>query len=247
MNVESRVREALQARAAKVQVGQHDAQPTGPARSLRRPALGVGAACISILVAALLAASGTSGTGIRTESSTSPHVRKPDAIIGQGAAADPYKPSYPESSAYANVSEAAQDVSFELAVPDDAVANSMTLIGAYSLPGGAVALDYTAPSEPSSYVRQAYIEVYESPWDASRDPGKVYNQMVSSDENPTESLTTIGGLTALVVEPHSPADDQKANPAFVRFVMGNVEIQISGGDDLSQILSIAEGLASGKS
>jgi hypothetical protein len=61
------------------------------------------------------------------------------------------------------------------------------------------------------------------------------------DEAPVEgkSLVSVAGLTALVVEAHSPDDVDQANPAFMRFVLGDVEVQVSGGESLDDLIRIA--------
>jgi hypothetical protein len=49
----------------------------------------------------------------------------------------------------------------------------------------------------------------------------------------------LNGVTALGVNAHSPSDSERANPAFIRFVIDGVDIQISGGESLDALRSIA--------
>jgi hypothetical protein len=156
---------------------------------------------------------------------------------------DPEHP-YPESWALSGVREAAERADFQLVVPDTTFANPSSMTGVYLLPGNSISMTYPSPAEPRAYLRQPFVEVYESSWNPDRDPQKAYAELVINDENPYESLTTLDGQTALVVAPHSPADDEKANAAFVRVVSNDVEFQISGGEDLKLLEEIASSLVS---
>ena len=248
MNIEDRIRDALAARAELAEERHEVVGSRGRARSrtgtTAGPVLAGAASIVAILLAVALGtgptASFSSSSGSSSASLADPG---PGSSYGQVSTTDPNKPNYPADWAFANVDAAQRAVAFDLIVPNTGAVNSGNLTGIYSQPGGAVAFDYPPMSKPSSYLRQNYIEIYESPWDPSRKPADVYASMVKGDDNPTESLTTIAGYPALVVGAHSPADDEKANSAFVRLVVGNVEIQLSGGEDLALLIGIAESMA----
>src|SRR5262245_31520239 len=58
--------------------------------------------------------------------------------------------------------------SFPVYLPTHPDANISNSTASFVWPNnGAVAIDFPAPAEPASYVRQSYLEVYESPWDGS--------------------------------------------------------------------------------
>jgi hypothetical protein len=155
---------------------------------------------------------------------------------------DPENPGYPNEWRVPGIRAAQARVDFSLLVPEDSVANSTTLIAAFVLPGGAVALDFAAPAEPLKYIRQEYIEVYQATWLEDMSPLEALEFDISNAPSPAKELTQIAGIPALTVEAHSPKDDEAANPAFVKFVLGGVEIQISGGEDLGMLVEIAESL-----
>jgi hypothetical protein len=215
-------------------------------------ALVVGLAVLVVEVAGPLRGPSASSTIVAGASPTiaaspSRSTSGPMALVPSQDVTNPDAPSYPKSMALSSVSAASQAASFNLIVPETTQTSSSQLIGVYLLPGRSVALDYAPAKQPSSFVRQDYIEVYESSWETTDGaPAKAYDAMVVGDNNPAESVTTVAGLPALIVKPHSPADVQQANPAFLRMVIGGVEIQVSGGDDLNLITDIAQSMASQK-
>jgi hypothetical protein len=154
----------------------------------------------------------------------------------------PEKPGYPNEWRVPGIPAAQARVDFSLLVPEHPAANSTTLIAAFVLPGGAVALDFAPPAEPLKYIRQEYIEVYQATWLEDMSPLEALKYDIENAPSPAKGLTQIGGIPALTVEAHSPEDDEAANPAFVKFVLGGVEIQISGGEDLGVLIEIAESL-----
>jgi hypothetical protein len=114
------------------------------------------------------------------------------------------------------------------------------------LPGGAVAIDYAAPDRnPERFVRQEFIEVYQAPWTSERSSLDLYSQDIATDPDPAKSLVEIAGVPALIVEPHSKKDIDEANPAFVRFELNGIEVQLSGGEDLDLLLDVADSLIRG--
>jgi hypothetical protein len=154
----------------------------------------------------------------------------------------PEEPGYPTQWRVAGIPAVQGRVDFSLLVPEHPVANSNTLIVAFIFPDGAVALDFAAPAEPLKYIRQEYIEVYQARWLEDVSPLQALEFDISNAPSPAKELTQIAGIPALTVEAHSPQDDEAANPAFVKFVLGGVEIQISGGEDLGMLIEIAESL-----
>lgn len=242
MSIDQRVRDALTARAAAVSPKPSLRKTTTNRRRVRSRAsvVGVVAAALAVtLVTALL----HDGAHKRTTASSAPRSSAPLNAglvpIGQGDGLDPYHPSYPDGYKVSSLDGAQKAVDFPILVPSVEGVDESSLSGVYVLPTGALVLDFPALSKPSAPLRQAYIEIYEARWDPAKDPEKSYERMVQLDDNPYESVIRISGLPALVVLPHSPADVEKANAAFLRMVVNGVEIQVSGGEDLSLLKSIA--------
>lgn len=164
-------------------------------------------------------------------------------IIANTLRGDAEGAGYPREWKVDSPSEAATMVDFEVLLPNQDPLTEETLQAVYVFPTGAVAFDYNPPDRnPVDYVRQEYIEVYEAPWLELETPEKAYEADVANDPDPAKSVVDIAGVPALVVEAHSTKDDERANPAFVRFVVDGIEVQLSGGEDLDLLLSIADSM-----
>jgi hypothetical protein len=61
-------------------------------------------------------------------------------------------------------------------------------------------------------------------------------------EAPSEAkaLYDIDGVVALGVTAHSPSDIEGADPAFLRFVVNGIEVEISGGESIDTLIAIAQ-------
>jgi hypothetical protein len=62
---------------------------------------------------------------------------------------------------------------------------------------------------------------------------------VESTPRDDDRAFDLNGVPATSVEPNSPGDEERANPAYVEFVLNGIQVQISGGSDLKALLSIA--------
>jgi hypothetical protein len=153
--------------------------------------------------------------------------------------------AYPQSWKVSDVQQAASASSFKVYVPQIADANPGTLAAAFVYPSGnAVAFDFPAspsldPSAPP--VRQPYLEVWESPWTRG-DPVSVFKHDVQVDPEAAKSLCTVHGVTGECIDARSANDDFHTNAAFVDFVLDGTEIQVSGGDNLSHLVNLANSL-----
>jgi len=78
-------------------------------------------------------------------------------------------------------------------------------------------------------------QVYEAPWEGG-DPLTAFNEDLAASPDVGKSVITVSGLPALAVEAHSPSDDEQANPAFLKLVVGSTEVQISGGESLQRLI-----------
>lgn len=253
MNLEDRLRDALTARADS-DVGDLESteeftsnlEDRARHRERKRVTrLSAATFTVGVVVAVAVATLGDSTSPNGSRELAAPRDRGASIEPGRGQrlqfGTEPEHPTYPESAEVANISAAQSQVSFDIIVPETDWTTSERLIGVFVLPGGAVALDYRGP-EPETYLRQEYIEVYEAPWDPTVDPAQAYEEMINADPHPDVSLISVDGLPALAVNAHAEADDDQANPAFLRVVVGSVELQISGGESIDRLAEIASAM-----
>lgn len=154
----------------------------------------------------------------------------------------PQEPGYPAEWLVGSVAEAQGRIGFELLLPNDPAANKDNVKLTYLFPNdSAVALVFPPPSSPESYIRQEYIEVYETQWFGG-DPVEEFTASVEATAASADAIVEIDGVSVLTVTPRSPADDERANPALVRFVLNGIEIQVSGGESLDTVIAIARSI-----
>jgi hypothetical protein len=145
---------------------------------------------------------------------------------------------YPEEW-MTTLTDAKTSAAFPVIVPSDPNANPDNITAAYVWPdGSAVALRFPPPGPVASPVRQEYIEVWESPW-AGGDPEADFKTDMAEAPSDAKSLYDIDGVVALGVTAHSAADIEGANPAFLRFVVSGVEVDVSGGESIDVLIAIA--------
>jgi hypothetical protein len=134
-------------------------------------------------------------------------------------------------------------VNFIPILPDSPAANSENVQASYVYPGGqAIALDFVLPHDVKRYVRQGYLEVWESSWNEG-DPYDFFKQDLSESHIEGAHLVSLAGHPAIAVPPNSPSDQSRANAAFVRVEVAGLDVQVSGGDDLDAVLRVAESIA----
>jgi hypothetical protein len=122
------------------------------------------------------------------------------------------------------------------------MASTENLQAAYLSPDGAtVIMTFPAP-RPSAPVRQPGIEIWEFSWEGG-DPLKLYQQSVKEAPVTGKRIIQVNGVPALAVPASVPEDATGENPAFLTFVLGNVEIEISGGESIEDLAAIAETMA----
>jgi hypothetical protein len=145
---------------------------------------------------------------------------------------------YPEAWA-TDLARARKLVAFPLLVPDDSFANPENMTGVFVYPDAvAVAMQFPEVAPPVAPVRQPYLEVWEQAWSGSSDPQTFFAPDLEAFPR-SAALYDVGGMTVLGVMPHAPEDAEGANAAFVRFELNGVDVEISGGDSLDLLLSIA--------
>jgi hypothetical protein len=225
-------------------------QDTRPRVRRRWVAVGIAAACVAAL-AAVFAWSSLKGTdqtssqvaGAQPESNASRGSNpQPSDIVGLDA---------PHSGlAPVTLQKAEQQAPFELLVPNDPAANVNNMTGVFAEPQGhPVQMEFPPPDDTSKDLTQPFISVYEDSWPGtyvgsgeSTDPLAFAKQDVTADPDSGKSLCSIGDLPAVCVEPRSASDSTHSNPAYVRVVNGDVAIELTGGDDLDALRSIAASL-----
>jgi len=194
----------------------------------------------------LAAVCATANVALRTTngpSSAAGQLRRPlyQSILGPYEGT-PDEPGYPAEWRVADIAAAQAAVDFTLIVPDHPVANAGNVSGSFVLPGEAIALDFPPPEKSTQYVRQEYIEVYEATWVEDMTPQEALEFDIKNAPSPEKELIDISGTPALTVEARSTKDDERANPAFLKFVFNGVEVQISGGEDLQLLIEIAKSM-----
>jgi hypothetical protein len=137
---------------------------------------------------------------------------------------------------------ARERVGFSVFVPSTAAVNEQSLSATYLFPGGsAIAMDFPLVRSSTSPVRQEYIEVWEGPWSFDVEPLKLYQEDIAADPT-SKKIIAIEGVDVFTVDAHSPSDDDRANPAFLRFRLDGTDVQISGGDHIDDLLEIAQSI-----
>jgi hypothetical protein len=136
--------------------------------------------------------------------------------------------------------QAEQRATFRANIPNHSLANRGNVMAVFLDPQGRLlTMDFPAPAPPTIPVRQDFIEVFESPW-AGGDPSQVYAEDLVNDPAEGKRIVEIDGHVALVVEAHSATDESQANAAFLRLVINDIEIQISGGESVDRLEDIAK-------
>jgi hypothetical protein len=183
---------------------------------------------------------GTAACAGEGEVATAARSSEPSEVFLGQSFGSPDHPSYPKEWRVPNLSAATKgEANVTFYMPSTPETKAELITDVFVLPGGAIAVDFPAASEPSKPVAQNYIEVYESSWDKSVDPYSYYEKDLKEAPSPAKSIVTIEGIPALAVEAHSPKDVTGDNPAFLRFVVGGTEVQLSGGEDMHLLESIA--------
>ncbi len=173
-------------------------------------------------------------------------VRSQDERAGRVPSAGPVaggEVEYPETWKR-TLEEAWAEATFPLVLPDHPAANVSNLKAVYLWPNGrAVALRFPPPSAPLRPTRQAFIEIWESPWTGG-DPEAEMVADLGAAPDVGKRLYEIDGVPALGVSAHSPSDVEGADPAFLWFVHDGIELKVAGGEDLDLLLEIARTIVS---
>lgn len=166
---------------------------------------------------------------------------------GPGFLAIPAADRCPDSAREMTLDGARAAVSFDAYIPHSPSAKPSNVRHVCVLSVGTLFMVFPdAPTSASNEstlppVRQPQILIMEDPWDGG-DPEAVFAEDLKTNPDIGKSLCTVNKAPALCSTANSPSDAEAANPAFLRFVKGGVEITVSGGDDLERLIEIAESL-----
>jgi hypothetical protein len=148
-------------------------------------------------------------------------------------------PHYPKSWEM-GLSELRKEVDFPVLLPDRPDASKDSLMSSYLIGRKAVVLAFRPP-EDAPTVRQDYIEIYMNPWDDG-DPRAEFEHAQNVDPIEGREVIEIDGRPAMVVHPNSETDTDIANAAYLETVVEDIELEVSGGDDLNRLIQITEDL-----
>jgi hypothetical protein len=159
---------------------------------------------------------------------------------------DPYVNTVYPSEWKTTLDVAGTQATFTPRLPDTTLANAGNMVAAYMWPQGeAVAFDFPAPITSSrSPVRQEYVEVYEDIWTGG-DPLAAFKSNIAADPINGADIYYLGdsgSVPALGVTARSASDTEEANPAFLRFVVDGINVEISGGESLQDLIDIANSM-----
>lgn len=154
------------------------------------------------------------------------------------------RPSFPFPESWrVTLEEAMSRAAFAVKVPDHADASERNVREGFLSPDGTeVVLMFPVPASAAAHdARQPHIQIYETPWQGG-DPREDYAKSIALDPVTGKRIYEIDGVAALGVEAFAPEDEAGNNPAFLRFVLDGVEVQISGGDRLERLIAIARSI-----
>lgn len=138
------------------------------------------------------------------------------------------------------LADARAQLPFSVVVPADPSANEKNLTDVYLYAAGILEMDF--PAVAKSSVRQPYISVVESQWSGG-DPAAFFAEDAQGDPDIGKTVCNVGALPALCVAANSPSDATQSNPAYLRFVVNGIDVEVSGGDDLHRLQGIATSIA----
>jgi hypothetical protein len=190
---------------------------------------------LSLAAAALVAIAVAAWLGLGGSNSTTPKLHSTRPRDQAALAFD--GPLIPHNGLdRTTLTAAEQDAQFTLLVPDDPAANAENMTGVFDDQSGTtLTLEFPPPDETSNDLRQPYISVYE---DSSPGNWATPNEDVSQDPEAGKTLCGIESQPAVCVEARSPSDSTRTNSAYIRTVIGNTTVELSGGDSLDVLRRI---------
>lgn len=208
------------------------------AKSLARPQVFVLFALGAlVLVAGVVAATAFSQNdeARSTNGTLSERASRPEALN------DPVG-DYPPAEWEVSLNTASQKAPYRLLFPDDPSASHENMKAVYQVPNEPAAVSYKFSSEaPERPLRFEGIWVVQLPWHGG-EPLNDFKDDLALDPSPAKFLCEARGVPALCVNAHSPDDATGENAAFVRFVVDDIEVQVTGGESVEELIRIADTL-----
>lgn len=191
---------------------------------------------LTLIVAAVATTSPSPAAEPRSRGESSSE--QPSRIDGR---ADPVG-DHPPAEWIVSLSAARERAPYGLLFPDHPDASVENMKAAYQVPDKPAAVSFEFPSDaPKRPLRFDGIWVAQLPWEGG-DPFSNYKDDIALDPSPAKFLCEARGVPALCVNAHSPDDATGENAAFVRFVVDNIEVQLTGGESVDELIRIANTL-----
>jgi len=138
--------------------------------------------------------------------------------------------------------EAIAKVSFSVKVPDSILADRDDVDAVFLYPDAqAVVMQFPLESPPKEPINSDHIEIWQGVWTLG-DPLTVFEDDLHAYQIEGEMVFEIAGLPALGIEAHSATIPARDNAAFLRFVVDGIDVQISGGESLDDLILIADSM-----
>jgi hypothetical protein len=138
--------------------------------------------------------------------------------------------------------EAIRDSKIPLVLPAAEEANSDNLVGVFAGPGQTFSFVFPIATETTEGIRNPEVVVIESPWEYEAEASDHYE--ADLERNPAEGkeLCTVRELDAICIDARSKSDEEQANAAYVGLRVGDLEVQVTGGDSLDVAQRVAESI-----
>jgi hypothetical protein len=234
-------------------------------RSRAKWYLAAAAAALVVTIAALAVAGEFAGSSRSAHTGTANADRASRSVSpsSRGAIGDPGTIRVgPQADSLAAAQKVAK---FNIDVPDTADANAQNVTGIWA-DQGAVEMQFPAPDEQSKQLDPPYLDVIEHNGDGGGPPVPIERQIAvlqqafkdAGDEAGLSRMSAcnVGRLPALCIAPGDPEQKpvcsgtdpvQCSGPppdtAFVRFVDGNVDVQMKGGASVDRLIDIGQSMA----
>lgn len=219
------------------------------------------AVAVGLVVAAVVAGSGgRSGSSGVTEAGRTNASPEAASSLGGGVPGDLGDTPAGDPTEGATAME--NRAGFSVLVPNTPDANSNDLTGTYATPGKAVEMRFPPPDDASKELQPPYIAVTEFPAaePARTDPAAEIERYLETAHRAgltQQSACSVGNLPALCVPARAGGVNATATPdggytstsyaypnaAYVSFFQGNLEIHITGGASVDDLIKIAESMA----
>jgi len=140
-----------------------------------------------------------------------------------------------------SLAAAKTQVPFRVLLPDTPVANKADLGEVREAPGPGVNMAFPRPDGSSPDLDPSDIHVNEAPWTGG-DPHTFNEEDIAADPDAGKSICLVGSVEALCQEASSSSSDGQSNGAFLRVVIGQTVFELSGGDSVERLQTVAKSL-----